>query len=148
MAIAEDPAAVLEQFIHDGRAPPRPSIFCVTILTFVVANLPAEIAHLYEEVQAKDQQIQECRSLIMNRDSSLQKFIKLNGSIVPNPKEEPYSKIIQQNYERAQILQEEKIGLVEKAASLVSVDNTLYYSPHRSLLPDGPTREAAGRQTT
>ncbi|KAF2653476.1 hypothetical protein K491DRAFT_717979 [Lophiostoma macrostomum CBS 122681] len=101
MAIAEDPAAVLEQFIHD------------------VANLPAEIAHLYEEVQAKDQQIQECRSLIMSRDTSLQKFIKLNGSNLQNPKEEPYSKTIQQSYDRAQILQEEKIGLVEKAASLM-----------------------------
>lgn len=55
------------------------------------------------------------------RDSSLQKFIKLNGSLVQNPKEEPYSKIILQHYERAQILQEEKIGLVEKAAALVRI---------------------------
>ncbi|KAF2186644.1 hypothetical protein K469DRAFT_142522 [Zopfia rhizophila CBS 207.26] len=101
MAIAEDPATVLEQFIHD------------------VANLPAEITHLYEEVQAKDQQIQECRNIIMARDNSLQKFIKLNGSLVQNPKEEPYSKIIEQNYDRAQVLQEEKIGLVEKAAALM-----------------------------
>ncbi|KAF2006285.1 hypothetical protein P154DRAFT_517917 [Amniculicola lignicola CBS 123094] len=101
MAIAEDPATVLEQFIHD------------------VANLPAEITHLYEEVQAKDQQIQECRNTINIRDSSLQKFIKLNGSLVQNPKEEPYSKLIMQQYEKAQILQEEKIGLVEKAAALM-----------------------------
>ncbi|KAF2677345.1 hypothetical protein K458DRAFT_319893 [Lentithecium fluviatile CBS 122367] len=97
----EDPAAVLEQFIHD------------------VANLPAEITHLYEEVQAKDALIQEARNMINSRDSSLQKFIKLNGPLVQNPKEEPYSKIILQNYEKAQILQEEKIGLVEKAAALM-----------------------------
>ncbi|KAF2875876.1 inhibitor of growth proteins N-terminal histone-binding-domain-containing protein [Massariosphaeria phaeospora] len=101
MAIAEDAASVLEQFIHD------------------VANLPAEITHLYEEVQAKDQQIQDCRSVIAARDSSLQKFIKLNGSLVQNPKEEPYSKVIQQQYERAQVLQEEKIGLVDKASALM-----------------------------
>lgn len=102
MAIAEDAATVLEQFIHD------------------VANLPAEITHLYEEVQDKDRQIQELRASIQQRDNSLQKFIKLNGSLVVNPKEEPYNKVVIQSYERAQILQEEKIGLTEKAAALVS----------------------------
>jgi inhibitor of growth protein 3 len=70
-------------------------------------------------MQAKDQQIQDLRTAIQQRDSSLQKFIKLNGSLVQNPKEEPYSKVIMQNYERAQVLQEEKIGLSEKAAALV-----------------------------
>lgn len=88
-------------------------------LTQAVANLPAEITHLYEEVQAKDIQIQELRAAISQRDNSLQKFIKLNGSLVQNPKEDPYSKVILSNYEKAQILQEEKIGLVEKAAALV-----------------------------
>jgi inhibitor of growth protein 3 len=83
--------------------------------------LPAEITHLYEEAQAKDAQILECRNMIAIRDSSLQKFIKCNGALVPNPKEEQYSKVILQQYERAQILQEEKIGLVEKASMLVSV---------------------------
>lgn len=86
-----------------------------------VANLPAEITHLYEEVQAKDNLIQESRAIINSRDSSLQKFIKLNGPLVQNPKEEPYSKIILQHYERTQVLQEEKIGLVEKAAGLVGI---------------------------
>jgi len=70
-------------------------------------------------VQAKDQLIQECRAIIQARDNSLQKFIKLNGSLVQNPKEEPYSKIIQQQYEKAQVLQEEKIALVDKATALV-----------------------------
>jgi inhibitor of growth protein 3 len=82
--------------------------------------LPAEITHLFEEVQAKDQLIQECRSVIAARDGSLQKFIKLNGSLVQNPKEDPYSKIITQHIEKAQVLQEEKIGLVERATMLVS----------------------------
>jgi inhibitor of growth protein 3 len=88
-----------------------------------VANLPAEITHLYEEVEAKDRLIQESRAIINSRDSSLQKFIKLNGPLVQNPKEEPYSKLIQQHYEKSQVLQEEKIGLVEKAAALVSMDH-------------------------
>jgi hypothetical protein len=76
-------------------------------------------------VQAKDQQIQELRAAIQQRDNSLQKFIKLNGSLVQNPKEEPYNKVVLQNYERAQILQEEKIGLVDKAAALVSFEAAL-----------------------
>lgn len=76
-------------------------------------------------MQAKDAQIQELRAAIQQRDNSLQKFIKLNGSLVVNPKEEPYNKVVIQNYERAQILQEEKIGLVEKAAALVSITSNL-----------------------
>lgn len=88
-----------------------------------VANLPAEITHLYEEIQAKDAQIQDLRAAIQQRDNSLQKFIKLNGSLVQNPKEEPYSKVIIANFEKSQILQEEKIGLAEKAAALVCLSH-------------------------
>lgn len=76
---------------------------------------------MFEEVQAKDDLIQEARRTIASRDNSLQKFIKLNGGLVQNPKEEPYSKVIVEQYERAQILQEEKVGLVEKAAALVCI---------------------------
>ena len=74
-----------------------------------------------EEIQVKDQAIHECRNIINTHDKSLQKFIKLNGSIVKNPKEEPYNKIILQNYKKAKNLQEEKIVLAEKAAKLVGV---------------------------
>lgn len=72
-------------------------------------------------MQAKDDQVQICRSVISNRDNSLQKFIRLNGGLVKNPKEEPYAKLIIQNYDRAQLLQDEKIRLSERAMSLVSV---------------------------
>lgn len=98
---AEDCASVLEQFVHD------------------VANLPAEINHLMEEIQAKDKTIQDARTAINTRDGSLQKFIKLNGSLAPNPKEEQYGKIILQNFDRSQQLQEEKIQLSEKACVLL-----------------------------
>ncbi|BCR91824.1 putative PHD finger domain protein [Aspergillus chevalieri] len=98
---AEDCASVLEQFVHD------------------VANLPAEINHLMEEIQAKDKTIQDARTAINTRDGTLQKFIKLNGSLAPNPKEEQYGKIILQNFDRSQQLQEEKIQLSEKACVLL-----------------------------
>lgn len=97
-------------------------------------------------MQAKDQQIQELRAAIQQRDNSLQKFIKLNGSLVQNPKEEPYSKVIMQNYERAQVLQEEKIGLADKAMSLVSL--TIRTSMRSALMHflDGPPRQTTGHQ--
>ena len=98
---AEDCATVLEQFVHD------------------VANLPAELNHLMEEMQAKDKLMQECRATINSRDSSIQKFIKLNGSLTPNPKEEPYSKTILQNMDKSHELQNEKIQLSEKACVLL-----------------------------
>ena len=80
-------------------------------------------------MQAKDELIQEARRTIASRDNSLQKFIKLNGSLVQNPKEEPYSKLIVDQYERSQILQEEKIALVEKAAALVCTHNMDEFIP-------------------
>lgn len=98
---AEDCATVLEHFVHDA------------------ANLPAEINHLMEEIQAKDKVMQECRATINSRDGSIQKFIKLNGSLAPNPKEEQYSKSVLQNIDRSQQLQEEKIQLSEKACVLL-----------------------------
>jgi inhibitor of growth protein 3 len=91
----------------------------VNIVHVVVANLPAEITHLMEEIQAKDRIIQECRTTINSRDNSIQKFIKLNGSLTPNPKEEQYSKTILQNLDRCQNLQDEKIQLSEKACVLL-----------------------------
>lgn len=84
-----------------------------------MANLPAEIAHLLEEIQAKDRVVQECRNVIATRDGSIQKFLKLNGAGQPNPKEEGYCKNVMANFDKAQIVQEEKVGLSEKAALLV-----------------------------
>ncbi len=93
-----------------------------------MANLPAEIHHLLEEIQAKDQVLHECHNAIASRDNSIQKFIKLNGSHLVNPKEEAYAKTILQNYERAQTLQDEKVALSEKAAVLVSDISPLPYT--------------------
>ena len=125
MAMAEDAASVLEQFIQDGEFPSRSSKSLVKedkeiSDSLLVANLPAEIAHLLEEIQAKDRVIQECRNTIIARDGSIQKFLKANGAGQPNPKEETYAKNIVANFDKAQIVQEEKVGLSEKAAHLVS----------------------------
>ncbi|KAI5308394.1 Histone acetyltransferase complex subunit, partial [Ascosphaera atra] len=101
MSHNEDCSAVLEQFIHD------------------VANLPAEINHLMEEIQVKDTTMAECRSIINSRDNSIQRFIKMNGSLTPNPKEEAYTKAIAENLDKSIALQDEKIALAERASTLL-----------------------------
>lgn len=63
--------------------------------------------------------MQECRATVTSRDTSLQKFIRLNGSHALNPKEDSYNRTILQNMDRCQVLQDEKVVLVEKAAALL-----------------------------
>jgi inhibitor of growth protein 3 len=74
---------------------------------------------LFEEAQAKQDAISDCCTVIQQRDTALQRFIKQAGSLTVNPKEEQYSKTILENYDRAQRLQEEKVALVQKATTLV-----------------------------
>jgi inhibitor of growth protein 3 len=133
----EDCATVLEQFIHDGKQHISTSGDKTKQLTRTVANLPAEVTHLMEEVQAKDKTIQECRTTINSRDNSIQKFIKLNGSLAPNPKEEQYSKTILQNLDRCQNLQDEKILLSEKACVLLDRQIKKLDVKIRDLVNDG-----------
>lgn len=80
-----------------------------------VANTPAEVTHLLEEIQAKDQQILAYKDEINKRDAALQKWVRLNGGHVQNPKEEAFSKTINDCFDKCEILQAEKCGLSEKA---------------------------------
>lgn len=80
-----------------------------------VANTPAEITHLLEEIQAKDAQIMAYKDEITKRDMALQKWVRVNGGHVQNPKEEAFSKTINDCYDKCEILQAEKCGLSEKA---------------------------------
>ncbi|KAI5367144.1 Putative inhibitor of growth histone-binding protein [Septoria linicola] len=97
LAQPEDAASVLEQFTHD------------------IANIPAEVTHLLEEIQAKDLQIAAFKDEIHKRDAQLQKWVRVNGGHVLNPKEEAFSKTINDCYDKCEILQAEKCGLSEKA---------------------------------
>ena len=119
MNMAEDAASVLEQFTQDGKYP-LSEIHPNHLIPTVVANLPAEIQHLLEEIQAKDRIVLECRNTIAARDNSIQKFLKMNGAGQANPKEEGYCRNAMVNFDKAQLIQEEKVGLSDKAAILVS----------------------------
>ena len=79
-----------------------------------MANTPAEITFLLEEIQAKDMQIQAFKDEINKRDNQLQKWVRVNGGHVQNPKEEAFSKTINDCFDKCEILQAEKNGLAEK----------------------------------
>ena len=83
-----DPLTVLEEFV--SRA----------------ANLPAELRYMRDEIDDRTRQQQICQDGINMRDASLQKFIKLNGSNVPNPRAEKQITETRGLYDKAQLLQE------------------------------------------
>ncbi|PWW79146.1 hypothetical protein C7212DRAFT_272553, partial [Tuber magnatum] len=118
--MAEDAATVLEQFIHDGTNTPLiPFFISEKKLILLVANLPAEIAHIYEEIQAKDRILKEHRDNALARDNSLQKHIKIHGSHAEHPKEALYVEQIKRAYEKVKEIQDEKVLLARKAEDLV-----------------------------
>jgi inhibitor of growth protein 3 len=84
-----------------------------------VSNLPNEVAFMQDEIADKDRQMQECLMIIQKHDASLQKWTKANGGHVANPKEPALRKIILENYDKAERLQEEKLELATKTENLV-----------------------------
>jgi inhibitor of growth protein 3 len=100
-----------------------------------VANLPAEIAFMQEEIAEKDRQLQLCLADITKHDNAIQKWIRANGSHTPNPKEESHSRIILQAYDKAQKLQEEKVALAQKTQQVID-KHTRYLDGHIKALQD------------
>ncbi|KAI1412611.1 inhibitor of growth proteins N-terminal histone-binding-domain-containing protein [Hypoxylon sp. FL1857] len=99
-AEAQDPAAILEDFIHR------------------TANLPEEIRFIQDEIADKDRTYQECVKTIEDCDAKIQRWIRLNGSHQPFPREQGLRDIIRENYNKADKLADEKIALAQKAQNL------------------------------
>lgn len=59
-------------------------------------------------------QIAAFRDEINKRDLALQKWVRVNGGHVQNPKEDAFSRTINDCYDKCEILQAEKCGLSEK----------------------------------
>ncbi|KAF3055996.1 Inhibitor of growth protein 3 [Daldinia childiae] len=97
---AQDPAAILEDFIHR------------------TANLPEEIRFIQDEIADKDRTYQECVKTIEESDAKIQRWIRMNGSHTPFPREQMLRETIRENYTRADKLAEEKIHLAQKAQTL------------------------------
>lgn len=118
------------------RRLPRVSLALKTNLN-IAANLPAEVQHLFEEIAAKDKLFLECLNIIEQRDGSLHRFIRTNGSLTHNPKEDLYNKTILDEYAKAKKLQDEKIALANKALGLVKKYEKRLVVKMRGLYKDG-----------
>ena len=134
MATAEDPASVLDQFVYDA------------------ANLPAEIMHMMDEIQAKDSELHKYQSAINSRDAQIQKNIKTNGVNHQHPKEVEYSEQIKKNYEQIATLQDQKIAMSEKACVLLDqqlkrLDTAVRQLQNDGQLGDGPLPSVFNRKT-
>ncbi|KAI1376336.1 inhibitor of growth proteins N-terminal histone-binding-domain-containing protein [Hypoxylon crocopeplum] len=99
-AEAQDPAAILDDFIHR------------------TANLPEEIRFIQEELGEKDRAYNECVKTIEDSDAKIQRWIRMNGSHQPFPREQALRDTIRENYTKADKLAEEKILLAQKAQTL------------------------------
>lgn len=119
MNAPEDAATVLEQFMHDGELTCHTYQSLELANEYVVANIPAEVQHLLQEMTAKDNMIAQFKAEIDKRDAALQKWVRVNGGHVHNPKEEQFSRYVSDCYDRCEILQAEKLGLSEKALLLL-----------------------------
>ncbi|ODV97250.1 hypothetical protein PACTADRAFT_79643 [Pachysolen tannophilus NRRL Y-2460] len=100
-----DAATVLDQFTQD------------------LSNLPAELTFLLTELREKDMKYYDTRKRIQQRDNQLHKFIRLHGSLTKHPKEQQIYSKIEEDFEKAFKLQEEK--LVFSNTALFSVTQHL-----------------------
>ena len=84
-----------------------------------VANLPAEIAFMQEEIAEKDRLMSELLQTIQKEDAKIQKHIRQHGSHTVNPKEEVMRHVIRTSYDQAELLQEEKLALAQKSQLVI-----------------------------
>lgn len=119
---------------------------CATVLDEFVnrtANLPNEITFMQDEIREKDKEMQICIGIIEKNDSSIQKWIRVNGSHTPNPREEHCRKLILEAYNKAEILQAEKIALSQKTQIILDkhtrwLDGHIKSLQDRSEFPNDP----------
>lgn len=86
-------------------------------------NLPSELQNLYEDVRVIDVRATDSLKKIKTRDGQLGKFIKANGSLEKNPKEEIYCPKMRADFTRTLERSYEKEELAKKALELM--DRTL-----------------------
>jgi inhibitor of growth protein 3 len=78
------------------------------------SNLPAEIQFMQDEIAHKEHEMQALMDSIHAKDAQLQKFVRVNGSLAPNPKDPVLQKAVSDHYDKAQLLQEEKCALATR----------------------------------
>lgn len=81
--------------------------------------MPAEVAHVLEEIRDKDLKFFDVRKRIQQRDGQIFKFIRNHGSLAENPKENAYPKI-RSDFEKAMTLQQEKCDLANTGLYIIA----------------------------
>lgn len=84
-----------------------------------VQNLPEEIRFVQDEIAEKDRLYNECIRVIDDRDAKIQKWIKTNRSLEPNPKEDVLRAQIRDSYARADKLSQDKINLAQRLQAVM-----------------------------
>lgn len=97
-----DPSLLLDQMLQD------------------VSNLPAEFRYMLEEVGLEDEQCLELRKRYQQKEGILHKYIKQNGSLAANPKEDELLAEVKQSMAQVRELQEEKCQRANTILFLVS----------------------------
>ncbi|KAL3232122.1 Chromatin modification-related protein YNG2 [Nakaseomyces bracarensis] len=97
-----DPSLVLDQTLQD------------------VSNLPAEFRYSLEEIAAADEECLDLKKKYQQKEVLLHKYIKQNGSLKVNPKEEELTAEIHELMERIKEIQEEKCKRANTILFLVS----------------------------
>lgn len=97
-----DPSLLLDQMLQD------------------VSNLPAEFRYMLEEVGVEDKQCLELRKRYQQKEGILHKYIKQNGSLAANPKEDELLAEVEQSMAQVRELQEEKCQRANTILFLVS----------------------------
>ncbi|CAN6627378.1 chromatin modification-related protein Yng2p [Trichomonascus vanleenenianus] len=126
-----DAATVLEQYVSD------------------LVNLPAELAHILEEIGDRDLKFYDTRKRIQQRDNQIHKFIRAHGSLAENPKEGPSYPKIRADFEKAMQLQQQKCdlsntGLYIIAKHLKRLDDDINKLQNENMLaPPPPAAESS-----
>ncbi|GAA94676.1 uncharacterized protein L969DRAFT_49206 [Mixia osmundae IAM 14324] len=82
-------------------------------------NLPSEIGHLMAEIRAKSDDYSACSMKARQRDAAIQKWHKLHGLSIENPKEVLLIEKINKNLGECRVMADDKIKLAERALRLV-----------------------------
>ena len=99
-----------------------------------VANLPAEIAFMQEEIAEKDKEMNSILAEVNTIDRKIQKWVRENPH-QRNPKEEEMSRRIKIKYDKVELLQAEKIALARRT-EIVLDKHTLHLDTQIKQLQD------------
>lgn len=95
-----DPAQILDDFFYRFQ------------------NIPEEIRFINAEIAEKDREVNACLRTVEDRDVKIQRWIKTNGSHVPNPREEALRNQIRESYAKAERFSDEKLALSRRLQEL------------------------------